>query len=144
MVRYADDLVLLAKEKTLLQSKIDKLIEVGRGYGMEINVEKSKTMRILRQPSPLQIKADKKPVENVEEFNYLGSMITNYSRCTQEIKARIAIGKAAFSRKKTLFTSKLDLRAKVEISEVLHLEHSFVWRGDLDASETRSEVPGRF
>jgi hypothetical protein len=39
-VRYADDLVLLAKEETILQGKIDKLIEVERGYGMEIIVEK--------------------------------------------------------------------------------------------------------
>jgi hypothetical protein len=38
-VRYANDLRLLAKEETVLQSMIDKLIEVGRGYGMEINVE---------------------------------------------------------------------------------------------------------
>jgi hypothetical protein len=35
-------------------------------------------------------------------------------------------------------------RAKEEISEVLHLEHSFVWCGNLDSSETRSEVPGKF
>jgi predicted nucleotidyltransferase len=41
MVRYADDLVLLAKGESILQSMIDKLIEVGRGYGMEINVEKN-------------------------------------------------------------------------------------------------------
>jgi hypothetical protein len=59
-VRYADDLVLLAKEETILQSMIDKLIEVGRGYGMEINVEKTKTMRISRQATPLQIEIDKK------------------------------------------------------------------------------------
>jgi hypothetical protein len=39
-VRYADDLVLLAKEETILQSMIDKLLEVGRGYGTEINVER--------------------------------------------------------------------------------------------------------
>jgi hypothetical protein len=32
--------VLLAKEETILQSMIDKLIEVGRRYGMEINVKK--------------------------------------------------------------------------------------------------------
>jgi hypothetical protein len=38
---------------------IDNLIEVGRGYGMEINVGKTKTMRISRQPTPLQIKIDK-------------------------------------------------------------------------------------
>jgi hypothetical protein len=69
-VRYAHDLVLLAKEETILQSMIDNLIEVGRGYGMEINVQKTKTMRISRQLSPLQIKIDKKPMENVEEFNY--------------------------------------------------------------------------
>jgi hypothetical protein len=37
-VRYADDLVLVAKEETILQSMINKLIEVGRGYGMDINV----------------------------------------------------------------------------------------------------------
>jgi hypothetical protein len=40
MMRYADDLVLLAKEETIRQSMIDKVIEIGRGYGMEINVEK--------------------------------------------------------------------------------------------------------
>jgi hypothetical protein len=68
-VRYTDNLVLLAKKETLLQSMTDKLIEVGRGYSMEINVEKTKTMRILRQPTPLQIKIDNKLVENVEELN---------------------------------------------------------------------------
>jgi hypothetical protein len=36
MVRYADYLVLLAKAETILKTMIDKLIEVGRGYGMEI------------------------------------------------------------------------------------------------------------
>jgi hypothetical protein len=108
-VRYADDLVLLAKEETILQSMIDKLTEDGRGYGMKIIVEKTKTMRISRQPTSLQIKIDKKPVENVEQFNYLGSMITYDARCTRDIKARIAMAKAAFNKKKTLFTSKLDL-----------------------------------
>jgi hypothetical protein len=114
MVRYADELVLLAKEGTVLQSMIDKLIEVGRVYGMEINVEKTKTMRISRQPTPLQIKIDKKPVENVEAFICLGSMIKFDARCTREIKARIAMAKAAFN-KKTLFTSKLDLELRKKL-----------------------------
>jgi hypothetical protein len=72
-------------------------------------------MRISRQPTPLQIKIDKKLVENVEEFNYLGSMITNDARCTQEIKASIAMAKAAFNKKKTLFTSKLDLELRKKL-----------------------------
>jgi hypothetical protein len=47
-VKYADDLVLLAKEEMVLQDMIDKLlvIEIGTCYGMETNVEKTKVMRI--------------------------------------------------------------------------------------------------
>jgi hypothetical protein len=40
-------MVLLAKEEMVLQDMIDKLIEIGRCYGMEMNVEK-KVIRILR------------------------------------------------------------------------------------------------
>jgi hypothetical protein len=39
-VKYADDVVLLAKEETVLQGMIDRPIEIGRRYGMEMNVEK--------------------------------------------------------------------------------------------------------
>jgi hypothetical protein len=52
---------------------------------------------------------NEKQLENVEYFNYLGSMITNDARYTLEIKCRIAMAKAAFNKKKTLFTSKMDL-----------------------------------
>jgi hypothetical protein len=31
-VKYADDLVLLAKERMVLQGMIDKLTEIGRSY----------------------------------------------------------------------------------------------------------------
>jgi hypothetical protein len=48
-VKYADDLVLLAKEEKVLQGMVDRLIEIGRRYGMEMNVEKTKVMRISRQ-----------------------------------------------------------------------------------------------
>ena len=41
-VKYADDLVITAKEETVLQGMIDKLTEIGRCYGMEMNVEKTK------------------------------------------------------------------------------------------------------
>jgi len=47
---------------------IDKLIEIGRCYGMEINVDKTKVMRISRQPFPVKIVIDQKQLENVESF----------------------------------------------------------------------------
>ena len=42
-------------------------------------------------------------LENVESFNYLGSMLTNDGRCTCEIKARIPIAKAAFNKERGSF-----------------------------------------
>ena len=52
--------VLMAKEETVLQGIIDKLIEIGRCYGMEMSVEKTKVMRISRQPPPVTIMIDQK------------------------------------------------------------------------------------
>jgi hypothetical protein len=43
-------------------------------------------------------------------------MITNDAMCTREIKARIAMAKAAFNRKKTLFVSKLDLELRKKLA----------------------------
>jgi hypothetical protein len=42
--------VILAKEEAVLQGMSDRLIEIGRCYGMEMNVEHTKVMRISRQP----------------------------------------------------------------------------------------------
>ena len=58
---------------------------------------------------------DQKQLENVECFKYLGSMLTNDGRCSCEIKSRIAMAKAAFNKKKTLFTSKLDLNLRKKL-----------------------------
>ena len=68
-----------------------------------------------------------KQLENVECFKYLGSVLTNDGRCTCEIKSRIAMAKAAFSKKKTLFASKIGLKFEEETNKMLHLEHGFVW-----------------
>ena len=59
-VKYADDLALLAKKETVLQDMTDKLTEIGRCYGMEMNVEKTKVLRISRQPFPAKIMIDQK------------------------------------------------------------------------------------
>jgi len=67
-VKYADDHVLLSKKETELQDMTDKLFEIERCYGMEMNVEKTKVMRISRQPFPVKIMIDLKQLENVESF----------------------------------------------------------------------------
>jgi hypothetical protein len=68
--------------------------------------------------------------ENVEYFNCLGSMVTNDARCTREIKSKIATAKAATTRKKTLFSSKLDLNLKYK------LVNCYIWNTNLYDAET--------
>jgi hypothetical protein len=53
-------------------------------------------------------------------------MLTNDARITHEIKSRIAMAKAAFNKKKTLHQH-TGLKFKEETSEMLCLEHGFVW-----------------
>ena len=110
---------------------IDKLIEIGSCYGMEMNVEKkTKVMRISRQPSPVKIMRDQKQLENVESFKYLGSMLTNDERYTCGIKFRIAMTKAAFNKKRALFSSTLDLKLRKKLVKC------YIWSIALDGAET--------
>jgi hypothetical protein len=125
-VKYADDLLLLAKAETVLQGTLDRLIETEKCCGMEMNVEKTKATKISREMSPLQIMIDQKEPENMEYFKYLGNMI-NDVRCTYEIKYKIVIAKAAFNTKKTLFHQQIGLKFNEETSELINLDHSILW-----------------
>jgi hypothetical protein len=101
-------------------------------------------MNISRQPSPVKIMTDQKQLENVECFKYLGSLLTNDGRCTCEIKCRIAMAKAAFNKKKNLFTSTLDLNLRKKLVKC------YIWSMALYGAETgairgsRSEILGKF
>jgi hypothetical protein len=81
-VKYVDDVVLLAKEETVLQGVIGTLVEVRRRCGMENNVEKTKMMSISMQRFPVQIMIDQKQLETVGYLNNLCSVITNNGRRT--------------------------------------------------------------
>jgi hypothetical protein len=65
-------------DETVLQGMIDRLTEIGRCYGMETNVEKTKVMRISRQPTPVTTNIDQKQLENVKCFKYLGTLLTDH------------------------------------------------------------------
>ena len=92
---------------------------------MEMNVEETKVMRISRRSFPINIMIDQKQLKNVKSFKYLGSMLTNDGRCTCEIKSRIAIAKAAFNKKNTLFTNKLDLDLRKKVVKCYTWSMSF-------------------
>jgi len=68
-------------------------------------------------------------MENVEYFNYFGTLIANDARCTREIQSRTATAKVALN-KRTLVTSKLDLNLRKK------LVNCYIWRWNLDTLES--------
>jgi hypothetical protein len=81
--------VLLAKEEMVLQGMIDRLVEIGRCYRMEMNVEETKVMRISRQLFAIKIMVDQKQLENVE--NVYNLLINLLSRLSIPVPFRICI-----------------------------------------------------
>jgi hypothetical protein len=80
---------------------------------------------------PRKIMTDQKQLENVRNlFKYLGSIFTNDGRCTCEIKCRIAMAKAAFNKKRVLFTSTLDLELRNKLVKC------YIWGIALYSAET--------
>ena len=77
-MKFADDLVLLTKEQAVLQGRTGRLAEIGRRCGLEINVEKTKVMRISRHPLPIQITIKK----NLENAKYSSRWVHDV-RCTR-------------------------------------------------------------
>jgi hypothetical protein len=68
-------------------------------------------MRVSRQPSAVEITTDQQ-LDNMENFNNLGSMITNDAGCRSEIKSRNAVTTEEFNKQKIVFTSKLDFQTR--------------------------------
>jgi hypothetical protein len=57
-------------------------------------------------------------------------MLTNGGRCTCEIKSRIAMAKAAFNKKRALFTTKMDLELRKKLVKC------YIWSVALYGAET--------
>ena len=55
---------------------VNGLVDSGRKYGMEINIDKSQVMGVSRCNEPLQIKVNNRELEEVDHFKYLGSVLT--------------------------------------------------------------------
>jgi hypothetical protein len=61
----------------VLQVLSDRVNEIGRCHGMEVNVEKTKIRETSRQPSSIRIVIDQKQQENVEYLKFWDTMVIN-------------------------------------------------------------------
>ncbi|PZR02946.1 MAG: hypothetical protein DI539_27135, partial [Flavobacterium psychrophilum] len=102
---YADDIVLLSSNKQELQQMLNELATVCAKAGLQINVAKTKAMSTLKDPINLQV--NNINIEQVENFTYLGQLITQPRDQKREIGKRIACAWASFNKAKSLLTNRL-------------------------------------
>ena len=130
-VRFADDQGMVASTENGLQRLMNKLNDTAKKFDMKINVQKTKTMVVSRDGGGVvNITIEGQIVEQVANFKYLGSMISEDGRSSMDIKVRIALAKEAFNKRKELLTKRMNKTLKKRMIKVL------VWPVALYGCET--------
>jgi hypothetical protein len=96
---YADDVNLLGDNIHTVKKNTQTLIDASREVGLEINVEKTKYMMLSCHQNVGQnrdMKIANRSFENVSQFKYLGTTVTNQNLNQEEIKRRLNSGNAYY------------------------------------------------
>jgi hypothetical protein len=86
------------------------LIDASKEVGLEINVDKTKYMLLSRHQNVGQnrnIKIANRSFENVSQFKYLGTIVTNQNLIQKEIKRRVISGNNCYHSVQSLLSSRL-------------------------------------
>ena len=117
---FADDIALV-DDAWVGMRELTKRIETEAGtVGLCINAEKTKIMVVGDMAETESIMAGGKQVEVVEEFCYIGSMISRKGDSERDIKIRIGKANAIFGRLNNIWKSKtLNTKIKIRLYESL-------------------------
>lgn len=120
-LRFADDIDLIAGSEEELQDLTERLNRTSKAYGMEISTQKSKILVCSNNPMPdTHIEIDHQSLEEVTSFTYLGSIITNGTSTTTEVKSRLARCTSANCRLKPLWANRnITLKTKLKLYNTL-------------------------
>jgi hypothetical protein len=93
--------------------------------GQGVNDDKTKYMFMSRDRNAGRghsVKIDKSSIERVEEFKYLGTMLTDQNSVQEEIKRRLKLGNACYHSVQNLLSSRLlskNLKIKIYRTVIL-------------------------
>jgi len=110
MLRFVDDIALVAENKKD-QKKILCTMELvmEKDLHMKMNSKKTKVVVCSREnPRRTIIKLiDNETIEQIEDFTYLGSIVSSDGKCRKEIIKRICQAKVAFNKKRSILLRKI-------------------------------------
>jgi hypothetical protein len=122
---YADDVNLLGDNIDTIEKNIETLTDASKEVGLEINVDETKYMLLSRQQNAGQnrdIEIANRSFENVSQFKYLGTTVTNQNLVQEEIKGKLNSGNACYRSVQNILSSRLvPKNAKIRMYETIIL-----------------------
>jgi hypothetical protein len=119
VIAYADDIAIIAKQKTLMEETVKVLTAEARDVGLEINAEKTKIMTT-KTRNVKQMTFNQVQFQYVTKFNYLGITVNNEGTNVDEIKEKIqATSRAYFANRKALKSKKIRTKTKIKIYKTI-------------------------
>ena len=120
-LRFADDIDLIAGSELELADLVARLDKAAARYGMEISAEKTKIMTNSVRPMMKKIAVNGSQLENVKQFKYLGSTISNEGS-KAEVLTRAAQTLVALAKLKPIWRDKsISPRSKLKLLRALVL-----------------------
>ena len=108
-----------------MKENAEALVVATKETGLEVNANKIKYMIISRDQNAGRshsMTTDNSSIERVEDFKYLGTMLTNQNSFQEEIKSRLNLGNACYySVQNLLSSSLLSKNLKIEIYRTIIL-----------------------
>ena len=107
---YADDVVLLGDNEEILRANMHTLLSNTKKLGLKVNINKTKYMvtdRYSLYNGNGQLMKNEGNFEEVGEFKYLGTIITNRNEMHKEIKHRLNSGNTCYYALQRLLSSQL-------------------------------------
>jgi sorting nexin-29 len=108
LLSYADDVNILGESVHTVKENAEALVVGTKETGLEENADKTKYMvrcwdrNAGRDHS---VKIDNSCIERVEEFKYLGTMLTDQNSVEEEIRSRLKLGNACYHSVENLLFS---------------------------------------
>jgi hypothetical protein len=93
-----------------VKENAEALVVAAKEFGLEVNADKSKYMVMSRDRNAGRddsVKIDNSSIETVEEFKYLGTMLTDQYSVQEEIRSRFKLGSACYHSVQNLLSSRL-------------------------------------